>query len=176
MSLDDAFTRVTADIERGDLGKARDRLEGMIDGYPASLAVREQLGDVYWRLHYPERAGKHWYLSESTRPEMDQAKQAFEARHHGDPLLILNDLHWRGGLQPISGTYAAATLTALAARAGVSLEQIESASRSTGSAALEPWWSKFVPAALIVVLALLLVSSCVGVFTIVGMVRKWIAG
>lgn len=174
--MDDAFARVAADLERDDLGKARDRLEGMIDGYPASLAVREQLGDIYWRLHYPERAGKHWYLIESARPEMDVAKQAFEARHHGDPLLILNDLRWRGGLEPIAGTYAAATLTDLAQRAGVPLERIEKASDSTSVAPFEPWWSKFVPAALVVVLVSLLVSSCVGLFTILGMAGKWIAG
>lgn len=176
MSLDDALARVAADIERGDLGKARDRLEGMVDGYPASLVVREQLGDVYWRLQYPERAGKHWYLIESTRPEMDEAKRAFESRHRGDPLLILEDLDWRGGLESASDTYASAVLSDLAKRAGVSPRQVEKASHSSSSTIFEPWWWKLVPVAAVVVLVAVLFTSCVGLFTVFGVVRRWVAG
>ena len=53
MAKDDVLKRIYSDIEAGDLGKARDRLHGLLYTYPNDLHIRELLGDVYWRLQFP---------------------------------------------------------------------------------------------------------------------------
>lgn len=45
--------RIEKDIENNNLGKARDRLHGLITTYPNELALRKKLGDIYFTLQYP---------------------------------------------------------------------------------------------------------------------------
>ncbi|MHB8050871.1 MAG: DUF6584 family protein [Coriobacteriia bacterium] len=176
MSLQESLARVSQDIDNGDLGKARDRLEGMLSGYPDELSVRDLLGEVYWRLQYPERAGRCWYLLESTRPEMDVAKRAFESRHGSDAWLLLDALAYHGGLESLAGTYADGVVRDLAKRAGVTTSKLEAAlgRRNPGEPApppVEPWWARLVPVALMAALILVLVLSCVGTITAVQSLR-----
>ena len=181
MALEETFARVSQDIERGDLGKARDRLEGLVAAYPDELAIRDRLGDVYWRLQYLERAGRHWYLFESTRPEMDAAKQAFESRYGGDAWLMLDALGYHGGLESLSGTYADGVIRDLARRARVSPGKLETALRRRNpnesvAPPVEPWWTRLVPIALMTVLVLMLVLSCIGTITTVETLRNLLGG
>ena len=73
MPIEETLARIEGEIAAGDLGKARDRLHGLLSTYPADLMLRRKLGDVYWRLQYPEMAGRYWYLVEEKSPQMLEA-------------------------------------------------------------------------------------------------------
>lgn len=181
LSLQKTLARVERDVEAGDLGKARDRLEGLLRAYPSELLIRQRLGDVYWRLQYPERAGLHWYLIESGGPDMETAKRSFESRYGGDPWLMLDAIGFQGGLDSIAGTRADEVIRDLAKRARVTPAKLEAALRRRNPNeptpdSLEPWWSRWlfvgVPAALI----LILVMACIGTVTAAKLLVGLFAG
>jgi hypothetical protein len=150
VTLKATLERAAADEDRGDLGKARDRLEGLVAAYPDELEIRRRLGDIYWRLSYPERAGLHWYLLESDRPEMDDAKRAFEKRHGDDAWLMLDAIGYQGGLDAIRGTYAETVIGDLSRRAGVTPAKLEAALRRRNPneptpPTPAPWWDALFP-------------------------------
>ncbi|MGE5071923.1 MAG: DUF6584 family protein [Anaerolineae bacterium] len=89
MSLSRTLERIEEEVRRGDLGKARDRLHGLIGTYPDDLGLRERLGRVYWQLQMPEMAGRYWYLAERRDEDMRAACSRFEAHFRNDPALIL---------------------------------------------------------------------------------------
>lgn len=91
-----ALERVRRDIENGNLGKARDRLHGLILAHPNDLSLRSMLADVYRRLQFPEMAGRYWYLEEHRTAEMEQAVGVFERSVRNDPLELLCRLKFRG--------------------------------------------------------------------------------
>ena len=64
--------RIEKDIENNNLGKARDRLHGLITTYPNELALKK-LGDIYFTLQYPEMAGRYWYLEKEKTDVMHAA-------------------------------------------------------------------------------------------------------
>ena len=119
MALAETLRRVDDEIASGDLGKARDRLLGLLRTYPANLYVRDRLGDVYWRLQYPELAGRYWYLFERVTPEMEQACAAFERKFASHPRPMLREIGYRGGLAALGGSYAEQCLLDLAQAAGI---------------------------------------------------------
>ena len=125
MSLQTTLLRVDADLARGDLGKARDRLEGLLGTHPENLEVRRKLGDVFWALRYPERAGQHWYLFPDETPEMAAARRAFAARHGHDARHMIDAIRYRGGLDALRGTPAEPALRELASRARMSESELE---------------------------------------------------
>jgi hypothetical protein len=88
--------KVEEDIKNNDLGKARDRLHGLIATYPNEIKLRKKLGDIYWELKYPSMAGRYWYLAESKTQEMIQACQKFEGSLGNDPIKILRSLKFKG--------------------------------------------------------------------------------
>jgi len=106
MATEKTLAKVHNDIGRGDLGKARERLHGLIAHYPNDLSLRRMLADVYARLIYPQMAGRYFYLEESKSPAISEACQAFEQSCGGDPLRILLALKFRGDLALISSGYA----------------------------------------------------------------------
>jgi len=116
---DKTLSVIEREIAAGDLGKARDRLQGLLLTYPSDLSIRHRLGDVFWRLQYPEKAGQYWFLRDSDSEDVVAAKHAFERRFGDSPALMLHELRYRGGLEAIDGTYAGDTMRALARRAGV---------------------------------------------------------
>ena len=117
MPLTNTLAAVERDIENGDLGKARDRLHGLVSAYPSDLSLRRRLGQVYWDLRYPAMAGRYWYLEEAKTPTMAAACAAFERSCGGDPLKILLAIKYRGDLEAIQDTYAGRTLLELRAQA-----------------------------------------------------------
>ena len=116
MPKDETLRKVEAEIEAGDLGKARDRLHGLVVTYPCDLSLRSWLGGVYWALQYPERAGCYWYLEEDTTPEMEAARKAFENRWGGDPLRILRALKFRAEPMQLESDFAMTKLLDLQER------------------------------------------------------------
>jgi hypothetical protein len=102
MAKDDVLKRIYSDIEAGDLGKARDRLHGLLYTYPNDLHIRELLGDVYWRLQFPAMAGRYWYLTEVKGEHVETAKTAFEKSVGKDPTRIMEALKFCGDLNSLS--------------------------------------------------------------------------
>lgn len=108
---------IEADIASSDLGKARDRLHGLIATYPNDLALRLKLGQVYWQLQHPAMAGRYWYLEEGESPTMTAACQAFERSCGDDPVKVLHALKFRGDIELIRDAFAGRKLLELQARA-----------------------------------------------------------
>jgi hypothetical protein len=111
--LEKPMDRVRDDIQRNDLGKARDRLHGLIVSRPDDLALRKQLGGIYGRLQMPEMAGRYWYLEEEKDETMRAACRRFESQFHGDPALMLFAIRFKGDLERINDTFAGRTLSEL---------------------------------------------------------------
>ncbi len=89
MTLERTLESIEANINAGDLGKARDRLHGLLSSYPDTLDSRKRLGAVYWRLQMPEMAGRYWYLEEVKDLDMTAACRRFEAKFGDDPAYLL---------------------------------------------------------------------------------------
>ncbi len=89
MAKDDTLKKIYSEIEAGDLGKARDRLHGLMVTYPDDIHIRELLADVYWRLQFPAMAGRYWYLTEASGEHVEAAKKAFEKSFGDDPARIM---------------------------------------------------------------------------------------
>ncbi len=98
---------VENEINSGDLGKARDRLHGLISAYPDDLTLRSKLGDVYWKLHHPAMAGCYWYLDQDTSDSKSIAILAFESRFGKDPVMLWKHLAFKGQLDRIPPTQQA---------------------------------------------------------------------
>jgi hypothetical protein len=111
--IQETLEKVAQEIAAGDLGKARDRLHGLLATYPGDLALRRRLGEVYWALQQPAMAGRYWYLEEKKSFDMGAACRAFE-RHCGhDPLQMLLALKYKGDLGSIRDTFAGGALLEL---------------------------------------------------------------
>lgn len=117
---EETLCRIQADIAASDLGKARDRLHGLIATYPDDLALRLRLGQVYWELQYPAMAGRYWYLEEHKTPAMAQACRSFERSCGDDPAKLLLAVKFRGDIEKIRGTYPGRTLLELQEQAAES--------------------------------------------------------
>ncbi|MFC2046396.1 DUF6584 family protein [Chloroflexota bacterium] len=114
---EETLRRIEFDIAASDLGRARDRLHGLIATYPNDLALRLKLGQAYWHLQYPSMAGRYWYLEEEKSPTMTAACQAFERSCGNDPVKVLHALKFRGDIEGIRDTFAGRQLLELQARA-----------------------------------------------------------
>lgn len=64
-----ALHKIQKGIGNNNVGKARDRLHGLISTYPNALQLRKQLGDIYYQLQNPAMAGRYWYLEEEKTAE-----------------------------------------------------------------------------------------------------------
>ncbi len=117
MAKQETLKKVEYDITNGNLGKARDRLHGLINTYPNDLKLREKLGAIYWQLKQPAMAGRYWYLIDAKTPEMKAAQAAFQNAFGNNPLLMLQAIKFRGAMKAIAGTPAEAKLQALLERA-----------------------------------------------------------
>ena len=110
MPLQQTLDKVRWDIQNQNLGKARDRLHGLINSYPDHLELRKMLGDLYWQLQLPDMAGRYWYLEEEKDENMIIACQRFENQFNYDPMYMLFAIKYKGDLQKIEGTFAWKTL------------------------------------------------------------------
>lgn len=106
MPKEETLKKIDKEIADGDLGKARERLHGLITGFPNDLSLRKKLGEIYFKLQYPERAGKFWFLEEDKTEEMQYACSKFKRLHHDDSLSILKALRFRGDINQISSEFA----------------------------------------------------------------------
>ncbi|MFE4709084.1 DUF6584 family protein [Peribacillus simplex] len=88
--------KIEEDIEKNDLGKARDRLHGLISTYPNELELRRKLGDIYFALKYPSMAGRYWYLEKNKTSEMVKACILFEKSLGNDAFRISRALKFKG--------------------------------------------------------------------------------
>ncbi|MDQ0219788.1 DUF6584 family protein [Peribacillus cavernae] len=88
--------KIEEDVQNEDLGKARDRLHGLISTYPDELELRRKLGDIYSALKYPSMAGRYWYLEKNKTPEMEKACLQFENSMGNDPIRISRALKYKG--------------------------------------------------------------------------------
>ena len=91
--------KIETDIQCEDLGKARDRLLGLISTYPNELELRKRLGDIYYELRYPVMAGRYWYLEKNKTPEMLKACNEFEKSMGNDPVRIARVIKYKGDLR-----------------------------------------------------------------------------
>ncbi len=117
MTLERTLESIEANINAGDLGKARDRLHGLLSSYPDNLELRKRLGAVYWRLQMPEMAGRYWYLEEAKDLDMTAACRRFEVQFGNDPAYLLFALKFRGEVEAIKDTFAGQLLLDLDKRA-----------------------------------------------------------
>lgn len=113
MSLERALERIDRDLANRDLGKARDRLHGLLATHPDNLMLRRKLGDVYSRLQFPSMAGRYWYLEEEKSTEMAAACEVFEKECGNNPVQILLAVKYKASLDAIKDTYAGRALLAL---------------------------------------------------------------
>ena len=113
MSLNPTLQKVESDIQKGDYGKARDRLHGLLATYPDELLIRQKLGDVYWKLHFPAMAGRYWYLEENKTVEMGMACKAFESHCGNDPMQMLFAMKFRGDFRLMEEQYGGRILLKL---------------------------------------------------------------
>ncbi len=101
MSIEKTLNRVQSDIEKGDLGKARDRLHSLIFAYPDEISLRTKLAEIYSILKFPSMAGRYWYLDEIKNKEMETAIEIFEKSCGKDPLKLLFALKFRGNIDKL---------------------------------------------------------------------------
>ena len=179
MSLSETLARAAKDVERGELGRARDRLQGLLAAYPEELEIRRRLGEIYWSLQYPERAGCYWYLLPSDRPEMETAKRAFARQYGGNPWAMLKAIHYNGGIESVRGTYAGDALHDLADRAHLSPSRLEAVlrKREPGRPLPPPaqsWSGRVLGWAVLLVLCAIFVLVLIGGYTVLHFMGEWI--
>lgn len=95
--------RIEEDIKNDDLGKARDRLHGLISAFPNELELRKKLGDIYFKLKYPAMAGRYWYLEKNKTPKMVRACIKFENSMGNDINNIARALKYKGDIELLKG-------------------------------------------------------------------------
>lgn len=98
---DRTLERIRAEMDSGDLYKARDRLHGLLVTYPNDLEIRRLLGEVYWQLKYPAMAGRYWYLLESDDARYVEAKDAFARMHGGSEGAMFRAVKFRGDIEAL---------------------------------------------------------------------------
>ena len=113
MPIKETWARIEDEIAAHDLGKARDRLHGLLVTYPEDLAIRHKLGEVYRQLGHPAMAGRYWYLEQPTMAEEIAARRAFERSCGGSQLEILLALKFRGDPDKLRDSHARQKLQAL---------------------------------------------------------------
>ncbi|RPH96474.1 hypothetical protein EHM69_01080 [candidate division KSB1 bacterium] len=114
MSKDVTLKRVEDDIIRGDLGKARDRLHGLIASYPEDLSLRTKLAQIYWKLQYPAMAGRYWYLDSDSDEIRKAAIAIYECAYKHNAFHILHGLRIRFDPSILSDVYAKQRIESLA--------------------------------------------------------------
>lgn len=91
---------IEEEIAQGKLGVARDRLHGLVNAYPNDLDLRFKLGELYFKLGYPNEAGCYWFLLEQPSEEQKQAIDTFVKSCGGSLELIVKRLKFRGDVPP----------------------------------------------------------------------------
>jgi hypothetical protein len=148
--------KIEDDIKNDNVGKARDRLHGLIHSYPDDLELRKKLGDIYYALKFPTMAGRYWYLERNKTPEMINACLQFEKSCGNDPFHISNHIKFKGNRDIIKN---------------LQLEQVISPAQSKVKEKLEDEYEesladRLVPYGCVFVIILFIALSLIGVYTV----------
>lgn len=84
--------RIAADIERGDLRMARDRLISYVNAKGYSTDGVARIARICADMHDPFEAGRYWILSQEEGPQVDRAIAEFVRRSGSDPRRIFAQL------------------------------------------------------------------------------------
>ncbi len=117
MPLAETLQKIEADIQAGDLGKARDRLNGLLSTYPEKIALRRKLAEIHLDLQDPCAAGRWAYLVPDRSADLDAAVAVFEAACGSRAAEIARRLKVRAPFDRIDEPYARERLSELAAEA-----------------------------------------------------------
>jgi len=168
MSIETTLCKVDKEIAAGDLGKARDRLQGLLRTYPNNLKIRYKLGEIFWRLQYPAMAGRYWYLEEPASAEMQSAREAFEKSCGNNPICMLDAIRFQGDISALEGTFAGSTLRSLITRAEEEFGFKYNFDRDRPVSYKPRWWDQLVVPGCILILIVLLVLATIGITTVLG--------
>ncbi|MEI4799754.1 DUF6584 family protein [Bacillus sp. NPDC077411] len=148
--------KIENDITNNDLGKARDRLHGLISTYPNALDLRKKLGDVYYKLQHPAMAGRYWYLEEQKTSEMIEACSLFEKSMGNNANQIARALKFKGDNEIIQKLCSEPIASSLQEKVKESMiEEYE-----------ETWQDKLVPFGCISALILIILFALLGIYTV----------
>lgn len=117
MLKNNTLYKVKQNIDAGELGMARQQLHTLVNLFPYDLSLRRRLGDVYFQLRYPERAGCYWFLEEQKTEVMERACVTFVRSCGGHSFVMLRTLKFRGGPESLPPGYARSVLEELSAGA-----------------------------------------------------------
>ncbi|EEL89135.1 DNA helicase [Bacillus cereus] len=149
--------KIEKDIENNNLGKARDRVHGLIATYPNELELRKKLGDIYFTLQYPEMAGRYWYLEKEKTDVMHAACRQFEKSMGNDPYHIVRALKFKGDHDIITGLHTEHPLQKKVVEKLIDDDDDE-----------ETWKDKLFVWGCLALFAFLLFTATIGIFTIVN--------
>lgn len=152
------LNKIEEDIKNDDLGKARDRLHGLISTYPDELELRKKLGDIYFKLKYPSMAGRYWYFEENKTPEMLHACAKFEKSVGNDPCKISRALKFKGDKMILK------RLQGLPLDYSIKNKVIEKLVEEPA----DTWNDKLVSIGCISILILIFFCVLIGIYTILG--------
>lgn len=79
MDKRDPVGAARASLAAGRPWEARDRLSGVLGQDPYDLEVQALLGQAWWQLGDPARAGRYWFLTGREGAEVDAAVEAWRA-------------------------------------------------------------------------------------------------
>ena len=114
MPIDRTLDRVHEDLSAGQVGRARQRLRGLVASFPDRLELRTMLAETYREEGQVVQAGRWSYLDEDADPV---EVQAFLAAFP-DPVQRMRKIRWSDAVDVgTAGPFAAARLTELRAAA-----------------------------------------------------------
>lgn len=178
MTKKETLSKVRRDIRQGDLGKARDRLHGLLVSFPDDLDIRKRLGEVYWSMQMPQMAGRYWYLIKDKDERMLDACHRFEREMKSNPDRMMFAMKFRGNIDTIKNHFSRETLQRLHQAAmnegrvyhywyqrklKKKEPRVEDDGKSKRGSNIFQW-------SLLTVLGLGLIFSCIGLITVI----KWI--
>ena len=117
MSRERTLEKCRDEIARGELWKARDRLQGLFVTCYFDPVIADLLADVYFRMGDLPQAGKFWMLVERDDERAQAARAAFAARFP-DPVARVNQLPLRKHFRKFPPAVLA-RIEALAAQTGL---------------------------------------------------------
>lgn len=170
MSKEITLKKADYDILQGNLGKACDRLNGLIHTYPDDLSLRVKIAEIYYQAKFLALAGKYWYLEENKTDIMKSACAEFEKSRGNNPLAILEDLKFRGSIDNLP-KYVKEKLLSLQKECKGRYNFYHHKIKKAKKGKKKSWWKKilgeFAQLGCIIIIALSVILIIVGFVTIV---------
>lgn len=103
MAIDEKKVKqINKELSAGLTSKAIARLQGMIFANPDELAYRNMLGEIYYSVHWLEKAGQYWYLGPRDDERKTVAVSAFENHHGNSAFQSLSTLKFWGDVASLT--------------------------------------------------------------------------